>query len=209
MCLGTACLGQRQKWKDTNIRGKKKEKENKTKQKKGCSCSISNPLSPEWESYKKASSHKTPGQEVWKSDPRICILPATKIPKVLEEQSSGTCRGAHQQPKQAPRAAPPFLPLHFHGFVCTSEPPHPSQESSFWPRWLFPCHSSSFWEKEPAAPVHRAAQGLWQSWGRAAQDNSPAVSWERGDLAAHHGWQDRGTAPNHPPLVFLQQQERF
>lgn len=37
----------------------------------------------------------------------------------------------------------------------TSEPPHPSQESSFWPRWLFPCHSSSFWEQKAATAVCR------------------------------------------------------
>lgn len=46
---------------------------NKAKQKKRCSYSISNPLSPEWESYEKPGSHRTPSQEAWTSDPRGCV----------------------------------------------------------------------------------------------------------------------------------------
>lgn len=49
--------------------------------------------------------------------------------------------------------------------VCTSEPPHPSQESSFWPRWLFPCHSSSFWEQKPATAA-QSSTGLVAELGQ-------------------------------------------
>lgn len=91
----------RSPWPGTEVeRHKHRGKKTKTKQKKGCSCSISNPSSLEWESYEKASSHKTPGQEVWISSPRICIPPPTKILMVLEEHGSlallaaGACRGA-------------------------------------------------------------------------------------------------------------------
>lgn len=66
-CLGITCFGQGRKWKDTNIRRIK----TKTTTTKGCSCSISNPSSLGWESPEKASSHQTPGREVWVAAPRL------------------------------------------------------------------------------------------------------------------------------------------
>lgn len=120
------------------------EKKKKTNQRKGCSCSISNPSSPEWESYEKAGSHKTPGQEVWKSGLRIYILPAIKIPRVLEEQSSGTCRDA-QQPEQAPRHAG-SSGQHVLSYLCISMVLHacvpqssriPARKAAFGPDGFF------------------------------------------------------------------------
>lgn len=163
-------------WPETEVERHKhqgeKRKKNQTKTEKGLLLQYFQPIKPRLGILRESQLSQNPKPRDLEKQSQDLHPPCHQDPKVF-----GGAELRHLQGCSAARAgiwaAPPFPPLNFHGFlcVCAAEPPHPSQESSFWPSWLFPCPSSSFWEQKPATPVHRAS-ALGQSWGRAAQDNS-------------------------------------
>lgn len=136
LCLGTACLGQRQKWKDTNIRGKKKRRKNKTE--KELLLQNFQPIKPRVGLLQESQVSQNPrprGLKKWSQD---LHPPCHRDPKGF---GGAEHRHTAQQPVQAPRHTAPqastsFLPLHFHRFVCVCVPqsPHiPARKAAFGP----------------------------------------------------------------------------
>lgn len=189
LCLGTACLGQRQKWKDTNIRGKKKRRKNKTE--KELLLQNFQPIKPRAGLLQESQVSQNPrprGLKKWSQD---LHPPCHRDPKGF---GGAEHRHTAQQPVQAPRHTAPqastsFLPLHFHRFVCVCvylRAPTSQPGKQLLAQMAFPLPQLFLLGVE--ASNISSQSSTRQSWGRAAQDNCPGRegTWLAGRTGVEH-----------------------